>query len=244
VNIDRNRVMAMAICLAGLLPAIAVPLPAQEDTAPLTASMLWYEEQEAGTDLYPLRIIVSAGYVRIDDDDDAGDFVLMDRATRDMYSVSRRERSILVVTYRPREGRLPDGIRLGEVVEADDTAPAIAGQQPLLVRLTANDTTCYHVAAVPGLLEEAVAGLAEYARALGNRQIGSLQTVPASMQTPCFLARYVYAPDRHLQHGLPIQEWDEAGYRRALVNFRADVQVEPGLFEIPDDYLRIPFARQ
>ena len=102
--------------------------------------------------------------------------------------------------------------------------------------------TCYRVAAVPGLLDDAVAGLADYARVLGNRQLGSLRTVPAELQTPCFLSRCVYAPDRHLRHGLPIQEWDDAGYQRSLVNSRAAAQVEPGLFALPEDYQRIRLA--
>jgi hypothetical protein len=233
---------AVAVCITGLLLAAADPLPAREGGESITASLLWYEEKEAGTDIYPVRIIVSAGYVRIDDADDEGDFVLLDRATRKLYSISREERSILVIENRPREQRLPEEIRLGEVVEEDDAAPAVAGKRPLLIRFTANDTTCYQVAAVPGLLEDAVAGLADYARVLGNRQLGSLQTVPVEMQTPCFLSRYVYTPDRHLRHGLPIQEWDDTGYQRALVDFRAGELVEPGLFTLPEDYRRISLS--
>ncbi|HUT41807.1 MAG TPA: hypothetical protein VM011_10735 [Gammaproteobacteria bacterium] len=242
MNIRRHILNAAAGCLAGMLIAVMGPLSAQEPAGPRTASMLWYQEKEAGTDIYPVRIIVSAGFVRIDDDDDGGDFVLLDRATRTLYSVNHEERNILVIEYQPREPRVPDTIRFDEVIEEDAAMPAVAGKQPLLVRFTANDTTCYRVAAVPGLLDDAVAGLADYARVLGNRQLGSLHTVPAEMQTPCFLSRYVYAPDRHLRHGLPIQEWDGAGYQRSLVNFRAGAQVEPGLFALPEGYQHIRLA--
>jgi len=238
VTIDRMIVLLLAACVAGVLLPVT-NAAAGGGAGPLTASLLWYEEQEAGTDIYPVRIVVSAGYVRIDDDDDNGDFVLLDRATRNLYSVSQEERTIVVIEYRAHEQQLPDGIRLDEVIEEDDEAPTIAGKRPLMVSITANDTTCYRVAAVPGLLEEAVAGLADYARVLGNRQLGSLQTVPAEMQTPCFLTRYAYAPDRHLRHGLPIQEWDGAGYQRSLVNYRAAQQVDPGLFVLPEGYRRV-----
>ena len=239
MKISRHIMNAAAGCIAGLLLDVAGPVCAQEGAAPPAASMLWYEEKEAGTDIYPVRIIVSAGFVRIDDDDDNGDFVLLDRGTHNLYSVSHEERSILVVEYHPHKQRLPEDIHLDAVIEQDASAPPVAGKQPLLVSLTADGTTCYRVAAVPGLLQDAVAGLADYARVLGNRQLGSLQTVPSEMQTPCFLSRYVYAPDRHLQYGLPIQEWDGAGYQRSLVNFRAVAQIEPGLFVLPQDYRRI-----
>jgi len=239
VTIDRMIVLLLAVCVAGVLLPATNAAATGDGAGPLTASLLWYEEKEAGTDIYPVRIVVSAGFVRIDDDDDNGDFVLLDRATRNLYSVSHEERSIVVIEYRAHERRLPDDIRLDEVIEEDDAAPTIAGKRPLMVSFTANDTTCYRVAAVPGLLEEAVAGLADYARVLGNRQLGSLQSVPVEMQTPCFLSRYAYTPDRHLRHGLPIQEWDGAGYQRSLVNYRAAQQVDPGLFELPEGYRRV-----
>lgn len=227
------------VLAGGLLLAMAAAAAAPDGSGAPGASLLWYEEQEAGTDSYPVRIIVNADYVRIDDADDNGDFVLLDRTSHTLYSVSREERSILVVDYHAHPLNLPDGLTLDAVQEADESAPAIAGRQALLLNLTANGTGCYHVAAVPGLLDAAVAGMADYARVLGERQRGSLHAVPAEMQTPCFLARYVYAPDWHLQHGLPVQEWDGAGYRRALVNYRAEAPVDPGLFELPEAYRRL-----
>ena len=228
-----------AVCLAGVMLHAAGDTAAPGGVARPTTSLLWYEETEPGTDSYPVRIMISAGFVRIDDDDDYGDFVLLDRGTRNLYSVSHAEQSILVIEYRARDQRMPDAIGLDEVIEEDTAAPTVAGRRPQLVSLNANGTTCYRVAAVPGLLEDAVAGLAEYARALGNRQLGSLQTMPAELQTPCFLSRYAYAPDRHLQYGLPIQEWDDAGYRRALVNYRSGERVDPKLFVLPEGYRRL-----
>lgn len=227
------------ICLGTLLPLATQPVFAQKGAGTIRADLLWYDEQEPGTEVYPVRIIVSRGFVRIDDDDDIGDFVLLDRATFDLYTVTREEHSILTIPFRHLEPRLPDDLRLDDVIDRDERAPAVDGKQPQMVSLRANGETCYHVAAVPDLLVEAVAGLTDYARALGNRQFGNLRTVPADQQTPCFLAHYVYAPDRHLQHGLPVLEWDDAGYRRALVNYRARETVDAALFVLPAGYERV-----
>lgn len=234
----RLAIAALA-CLAMSLPHAMRPLFAQDGAGTVRADLLWYDEQEPGTEVYPVRIIVSRGFVRIDDDDDDGDFVLLDRATFDLYTVTHDERSILEIPYRHLEPRLPEDLRLDAAIDRDDKAPAVAGEPALLVSLSANGDTCYRVAAVPGLLEEAVAGLADYARVLGNRQFGNLGTVPVDRQTPCFLARYVYAPDRHLQHGLPVMEWDDAGYRRVLVNYRAGETVDAALFVLPEGYERL-----
>ncbi|MEZ5540532.1 MAG: hypothetical protein R3F42_00615 [Pseudomonadota bacterium] len=228
----------LVVMLALTGPAAA---PAQEASTPV-ADRLWYEEQEAGTDPYPVRITVSSAYLRIDDDDDQGDFVLLDRAAGTVYSVSHDERTILEIRPRQSGPGLPDDLVLDAAVTSDQDAPAIAGHAAVLVDLTANGASCYHVAAVPGLLEAAVAGMADYARVLGRRQAESLQTVPQEIQTPCFLARYVYAPDRYLRYGLPIQEWDGAGYRRALVDFRGGVAVDAGLFTLPADYRRVSYG--
>jgi len=115
-------------------------------------------------------------------------------------------------------------------------APEIAGKQPLFIRFLASGMVCYHAVVVPGLLEQASAALAEYATLLGNRQFSDMASVPEEMQTPCFLSRYVYLPARHFQHGLPISEWDETGYRRTLVDFREGEKVASGLFTLPDGY--------
>lgn len=235
-----TRLMIATVAgLVMLLPPAMRPVFAQDGAGTVRADLLWYDEQEPGMEVYPVRIIVARGFVRIDDGDDEGDFALLDRATFDLYTVTREERTILQIPYRHLDLQVPDDLHMDDVIEQDENAPPVAGKTPLLVSLRANGDTCYHVAAVPGLLEEAVAGLADYARALGNRQYGNLRTVPADQQTPCFLAHYVYATERRLQHGLPVMEWDAAGYRRALVNYRTDATVDAALFVLPEGYERI-----
>ena len=61
-----------------------------------------------------------------------------------------------------------------------------------------------------------------------------LSHVPADTHEVCDIARNVFAPDRHLRCGLPVQEWDQAGYRRALLDVDIDYPVDPGLFVLPE----------
>ena len=203
---------------------------------PVTVTLLNFQEQEAGVEPYPLRVLVNKHFLRFDDGYDASDFMLMERDTQTIYSVSHEDQSILIISDYPAAGAMPAEIVLTEARDVDTAAPEITGKQPLFFRFLANGTVCYHAIVVPGLLEQARAALAEYASVLGNRQFSDMASVPEEMQTPCFLSRYVYTPARHLHHGLPISEWDEVGYRRTLVDFREEGKVAADLFKLPDGY--------
>ncbi|NNG12334.1 MAG: hypothetical protein HKM88_03685 [Halobacteria archaeon] len=122
--------------------------------------------------------------------------------------------------------------------EVDTDAPPVAGTQPVHVRFIANTVVCHEAMVVPGLLEDAVDGLIEYEEILASRQQENLLNTPESLQSACFLTRYIYAPARHLRQGLPIQEWDDAGYRRSLVDYHEAEQVTSDLFRLPADYER------
>jgi len=234
---DRRRVLAGSL-LAVLL--VAGCGTAEEPAGKtITVSLLHYEEQETGVDPYPVRVMVTPEFVRFDDGYAGSDFMLMERATRTIYNVSHEEHRILVIANPAVASGVTHDLVLDEVRETDASAPLIDGRQPLHIRFLANAEECYHAVVVPGLLPEAVAGLAEFAVLLGERQRGDLVSVPADMQTPCFLARYAYAPERHLLEGLPVQEWDADGYRRTLLDFSAEEAVSRELFELPPDYERM-----
>lgn len=212
--------------------------PGGESQEQATVTLLTYQEQEAGVEPYPLRILVNEQFMRFDDGYDASDFMLMERDTQTIYSVSHEDQSILVIADYPAADAAPDELALDEERTVDTAAPEIAGKHPEYIRFLASGTVCYHAMVVQGLLEPVGAALAEYATALGNRQFSDLASVPEDMRTPCFLSRYVYAPARHLRHGLPIQEWDETGYRRTLVDFTEEESVDAGLFTLPQTYER------
>ena len=210
-------------------------------TAPQTVTgvnILSYEEREAGTDIYTVRVLVSPGYVRFDDGYAASDFALLDRRSRTVFSVSHEDRSILVIEYQPGDVALPPDIKLTETRTPDDAAPAIAGKQPVHINYLASGDLCFQAVTVPDVMGDAVAGMAEYAEVLAERQLNNMESVPESMQTPCFLSRYVYAAARQYRDGLPVQEWDDTGYFRTLTDFSENETVPAALFELPGAYER------
>jgi len=206
------------------------------DDGMVNADWLLYEEQEQGTGQYPVRILVRRHYVRLDDNYDASDFILLDRRSRKLFSVSHEEGSILVIDSKPGDTSLPPDIVLTEERNEDVDAPTIAGKSPLHVQFKAGDDLCYEAVVIPGLLEEITDALTEYVQLLALRQLNSLDAVPLTMQTPCFLSRYVYQPARHFQEGLPVREWDTSGYQRTLVDYGEKQRVSRSLFVLPDGY--------
>ena len=212
-----------------------LPAPVPDDGM-VNVDWLLYEEQEQGTGQYPVRILVSRHYVRFDDNYDASDFLLLDRRSRTLFSVSHEEGSILVITSKPADTALPPDLVLTEERNEEEDAPRIAGELPVHVRFKANDVLCYEAVVIPGLLVGVAEALSEHAHLLGLRQLNNLDTVPETMQTPCFLSRHVYRPERHLMEGLPVREWDAVGYLRALVDYRENQKVSRSLFVLPDGY--------
>ncbi len=202
------------------------------------ALVLWYEQYEPGIEPYTTRITVTPQFLRMDDGIDDGDFVLLDRASGDVYSVAHGERRILVVHRRPVMGESPIPLRIDARRHEEPDAPAIEGHRPVRYELLVNDRVCSQVVAVPGLLPEAVRALREFRRSLAGQHSDDLPKTPVEYLDPCFLSMHVFSPGRNLQYGIPLREWDEQGAGRALLRYERGVTPGEGLFELPADYER------
>ena len=236
----KNRICCVLLLLALSLLSGACSRSNDEltevDEGLVNVDWVLYGEQEQGSGPYPVRMLVNRQYLRFDDNYDASDFLLLDRRTGTLFSVSHEERSILVIGSQSVDAGLPADIVLTEERVADGDAPKIAGQTPLHVRFRANDKVCYEAFVIPGVQQEMVAALTEYLKLEGRRLLQTLDTVPKAMQSPCFLSRYVYRPARHMLEGLPVREWDAEGYQRTLVDYGEKLQVPGSLFVLPDGY--------
>ncbi len=221
-----------------LLLVLLLPLEAM---AGMQVAWLMYQEREPGVDPYPVRILVSERFVRIDDGYAASDFVLFDRRARTVFSVSREEKSMLVIqdSVFDRQSGAPD-IEIS--VTQPKGAPKIAGRQVKEVEMRAGGDLCLSASVVPGLLPDVSQALAEYQEVLAARQFRDLDKTPPELRTPCFLANYVYGNERHLQQGLPIREAITGGRMRVLMDYRARRDVEETLFELPEGYRRLELS--
>lgn len=203
---------------------------------------LFYVEQAKGAQPERVRLLVGAKYVRIDDGRDGNDYLLFDRVSRTIFSVSSTAKQTLVIAARavPQESPVP----LAHRVETDDARfPPVAGQEVRHLRLLTNDKLCYDLHAAQNLLPQAVAGLREYYEALAGQQAVTLAITPKEFLTPCELANNVFAPARQFAHGLPVRLVDNNGKVSELMDIQERFPGAERLFTLPADYPQLAIEK-
>lgn len=209
---------------------------AQSDPA---ATIVWYSEQEPGIDPYPVRYVITTDYMRSDDGQAGDDFLLFDRRQRTIYSVTADTRTVIEIDGNGKAPQKPDELSISVREQVAAKAPTIHGQQPLELHLVAAGQDCHSALVVADFLEPVRAALQEYTQALAVQQLRTRDHTPADLQTPCFLARYLYVGDYALARGMILADWDSAGTRRELTAYETNVPVAESLFVVPGDFRRI-----
>jgi len=187
---------------------------------------------------YPVRMLVSEKFLRIEDGDTQDGFIVFDRAARTIYSVSHTGKSTLVLHTRPVTLSAPKQFE-HKVERENETLPPVDGKTVTHYRLLTNRERCFDVYAAEGLLPEAVVALREYHETLAGEQAAMQTNMPIGMQSSCDLADQVFLPARYLAHGFPVRQVNRAGVTRQLVSYKRDVPVEKGIFDLPKDYKQI-----
>ncbi|MCB1816767.1 MAG: UDP-2,3-diacylglucosamine hydrolase [Chromatiaceae bacterium] len=218
----------MVVLMVATSAAVAAP-----------SSLLVYRVWEQGAEPYVSRVLVTADHVRLDEGSDTAGYTLFDRRQESIYNISVDDRSILVMDSAEPLPAAPDTLILQEQVEGDAEAPLVAGRRPKHVRLLANGELCGELVTIEGVMDEAVRGLAELKRVLARVQAATLSSMPLDMKTPCDLAANVYAADRPLRFGLPLQE-RATGRSQSLVDFSDSHDADAALFTLPEGFSRRP----
>lgn len=207
------------------------------------AIRLVYVEQEPGIEPYRSRYIVTDDFLRIDDDDQNGGFVLFDRRQRIIFSTNADNRSILEIHQRAATEEPPRALTLTHEWLPLEGAPDVGGRQAEYRRYSVNGETCLDQVSLPGLAPEMVAALVEFRQVLAGEHRRMVPLTPADMQDGCDLARHAFHVDSFMAHGLPLKEWDGRGNRRELVDMELDYRPAAGLFELPADYSTMDMGR-
>ena len=236
MRIDRIRLFAGF--LSGALCFALASCARDEDKV----TALLYVEQAKGAQPERVRMLVGARYLRIDEGRDGNDYLLFDRSSRTIYSVSSTAKQTLVIALRPVSQDSP--VPLTHRVETDDAKfPSVAGHEVRHHRLLTNDKLCYDLHAAQHLNPQAVAGLREYYEALAGQQAVTLAITPKEFLTPCELANNVFAPARHLAHGLPVRLVDNHGKMSELMDIQESFPGADRLFTLPADYPQLAIEK-
>jgi hypothetical protein len=226
--------MAIKSILLGLLAMLVSGVQADDDN--VSATILWYTEQESGIDPYRVRYIVTRDFLRSDDGIDSDDFLLFDRKQKSIYSVVGENRSVLQIDGGVETSAAPPELAMRVDRHADASAPKVGDRTPVTLELLAGDSVCKSAVIAPGFLDEERKVFLEFSHVVAAQQARTLNNTPAELRTHCFLARYLYAHDFHLTEGMLLAEWSPNGERRELVGIEEHVAVPLSLFVIPDDY--------
>ncbi|MCK4742791.1 MAG: membrane lipoprotein lipid attachment site-containing protein [Sulfuriflexus sp.] len=235
----------LSACEQQVADAPEVKAPSAEDialaTKPATKKAstriaLVYRVQEPGVDPYESRIIVTDEFIRLDDNNDGREFVLVNRKDKIVYSVSEANDNILVVKHRPVDLKSPIELYPEIVRKPDENAPQIDGRDLVHYVFKINGEACQDATIAEGLLTEATTAIAEYRQILAGQHAITFQSTPADLQNACDMSMHIFQPDRYLKFGLPIEERDYTGYQRSLIDFDDDYEVNPALFILPAEF--------
>jgi hypothetical protein len=228
--------MKRVTLISFLLPALAAC-----QTQPPSAMLLRFSEQDAGGQPYETRMLLDRAFLRIDEGQGADGFLLLDRATRTLYSVSHGDRTVLVIRPLPVASAAPAEFE-NRVVREEAGLPAVAGKTVSHYRLFTNDRLCAEVFSADGLLPDAVAALREYHQVLAGEQAQAESRRPAEQQSVCDLADFVFTPARYLDHGFPVRFVTHSGHLRQLIDYTVQYPSGADWRILPPDYRRYSIA--
>ena len=224
-----------ATSVAESYKAAASGSDSDSDNQRIEAVMLEFVEQEEGIEPYAVRMLVTKNHLRIDEGLNDDNFLLLDRVSKDVFSVTHHDQRILKIPHRENLIQATDSIELSTIEKNTQEMPEFSGKKPRHISFVANAETCFDVIAVEGVLEDVVHAIRDYLLTLAGEQTVNLNKTPAEFRTDCMMSNLVYAPIKHLDYGLPLREWDYKGYIRELVNYTT-IQAEPTLFTLDPGY--------
>lgn len=200
-------------------------------------TLLIFSEREAGSASFTTRIFVNSEYMRMSDSLSPADFVLFNRAERTIYNITRDEKSILVIRDRSHDVKPPIEINYEEKAQPSKGIPKIDGRQATHYQYLANGKRCYDSVVLGGdFMPDVLAALREFRQVLANEHAGSVNSVPKEMMDACDMAVNVFFATKHMDHGLPIREWNTRGYQRFLKDYRENISTPVDSFVLPEGY--------
>ncbi len=217
-------------------PAEIATLTKPEEKPAATSIRLLYKVEEPNIDPYETRIIITDKYIRLDDNNDGNEFVLVDRAKEIVYSVSDENDAILVVKHKLVSIKPPLELKAETDRTPDKDSPKIDGHELVHYVFKINGEACQDAMIAEGLMTNATKAIAEYRHILAGQHAKTFNTMPADLQNACDMAIHIFQPDRYLQFGLPIHERDHTGYQRSLIDFDDDYEPKATLFILPKDF--------
>ena len=234
------------IILLTVLLVLSAGISAQTKKDGEEVYKLSYIEREPGTDEYEVTMLISARYIRIDEEGESSGFIVYDDKDKVIYSVSHHDHSVLVIKQHVfSTAGLPVKPTIEYLPLAD--APMVSGKNVFNYRVyinennskgeseNENEETCIEVQLVENLLPEVRAILQNYQKVISGQQVKMADNKITDRQTACYYIDQIYNTGDYFEKGLPVQEWHSNERSKILTGY-SKVSVAADKFTIPQDY--------
>lgn len=199
------------------------------------AIVIHFEEQESGSEKYRSRVIITPAYMRLDDGEEAVDFILFDRNKRVIYSTNSLDKRTLVIKWHKSTLTMPDALK-SRVETVKDSVPPIGDKPVTHYRLYTNGKQCYELFAAKDLLPGAVKAMTEFQETLAVEHSNFMLAMPLQTASVCDRVNNVFDPARYLKFGFPVYASDYLGRSRQMVDYKTDAKIDKKLFKLPEGF--------
>ena len=190
---------------------------------------LRYLDQDPGDAPYLTRILVTDQFMRLDDGNDDGDFVLLERKTGIVINVLHGQQMQMRIRYKA----LPVAARSAKNVQ-HKTQVVNAGT--VRAQIFAGGEMCSETVSARDLLPDVARALAQYKSVLAYTQWQTWLGMPPELQHVCDLVIHASHANSALKYGLPLEERDYSGRTRQLQE-HGKKPYQPPLFKLPAGYM-------
>lgn len=240
--------MIKNIILLSVLLVLSAGISAQTKKDGQEVYKLSYIEREPGTDEYEVTMLISARYIRIDEEGEgeSSGFIVYDDKDKVIYSVSHHDKSVLVIkehVFSIADSPVKPTIEYLPLADA----PMVSGKAVFNYRVYVNENnnegedeneseeTCIEVQLVENLLPEVRAILQNYQKVISGQQVKMVDNKITDIQTACYYIDQIYNTGAYFKKGLPIQEWHSNEHSKILTGY-SKVSLNSDKFKIPGDY--------
>jgi hypothetical protein len=199
---------------------------------PMTQVLL--QEVEPGLQPYTTRLLLNKRYLRMDEGDDNGDFVLFDRVTGEIHNFNHEEHSEVMI-QRSAPVKLDVSVDFTTQQRILPDAPQIGGEDAVEHRYFADGELCKVSVNFKGLLPAVRQALIQYEQVIMQQNAKTFDAIQQQSKTPCYLANNYLYQSAYLKDGFPVHVVDNLGREKRLLDF-AEVRKPAELFKQPEGY--------
>ncbi len=200
--------------------------------------VLIFKEQDPDGSAYISRMIINDAFLRLDYGQDQAGFILFDRNSQVINSITFHDRSVMVIAAKKVVQKSPIKLKLSSKRIASAKVKLIETTEMLHHRFFANELRCFDSFIIPNFIPDASKALKNYYAALAGEHAQTMHRIPEEMLDACDLAINIFSSDRHFNEGFPIRELFYDGKERALLDFDEKYMMDEKWRQIPEDFTR------